>query len=333
VSRNGPQALDVRPAAGHIGAQVEGVDLAGPLEAGTVEGIRAALQQWKVLFFRDQRLDHAGQTALARRFGDPVPPQSRGSSSPADFPFIETTADRKELAGRYGQERADWLDRRRHSALRGWHSDLTARIDPPAATILRAEDVPAYGGDTTWSNLAAAYAGMSEPLRRFADGLWAEHRHGVGYLALPGSDPYLQKLQEHPVVSVHPLVRVHPQTGERLLFVNGYYVERIVGVSRIESRPLMELFLEQATRPEYTVRFRWEPGSVAFWDNRATIHLAPADTEHLQAPRIMHRVLLAGEVPVGVDGRPSQAVAGAPLGAGPAAVAGPTRSGAACDRR
>ena len=306
-------ALDVRPAAGHIGAEVGGVDLARPLDDRTVEAIRAALHRWKVLFFRDQRLDHAAHIAFARRFGDLVPPRSRGSASPADFPYIETTADRRELAGRYGQDRADWLDRRRHTPLRGWHSDLTTWIDPPAATVLRAEDVPPYGGDTTWSNLAAAYAGMSEPLRRFADGLRAEHRHGVGYLPVPGEDSYLRRLQERPVVSVHPLVRVHPHTGERLLFVNGYYVERITGVSRIESTPLLELFLQQATRPEYTVRFRWEPGSVAFWDNRATIHLAPSDTEHLDAPRIMHRVLLAGEVPVGPDGRPSTSVAGDPL--------------------
>ena len=309
--------LDLRPAAGHIGAEIVGIDLAEPLDARTVADIRAALQRWKVLFFRGQHLDHAAHLAFARRFGSLVAPQSRGTASPADFPSIETTADRRELAGRYGQERADWLDRRRHSALRGWHSDLTARIDPPAATILRAEDVPAFGGDTTWSNLVTAYAGMSEPLRRFADDLWTEHRHGVGYLAQPGQDPYLQKLQDHPVVSIHPLVRVHPETGERILFVNGYYIERVLGVSRIESRPLMELFLEQATRPEYTVRFRWEPGSVAFWDNRATIHLAPADTEHLDAPRIMHRTLLAGEVPVGVDGGSSKSVAGEPLSPSP----------------
>ena len=316
VTGDGGTDLDVRPAAGHIGAEVHGVDLAAPLDASVFASVQQALHRWKVLFFRGQQLDHAGQMALARLFGAPVLPQSRGTASPEDFRYIETTADRRELAGRYGQERADWLDRRRHTSVRGWHSDLTARIDPPAVTILRAERVPPYGGDTTWANLAAAYAGMSEPLRRFADGLWAEHRHGVGYLPLPGPDPYLRKLQEQPVVSVHPLVRVHPNTGERLLFVNGYYVERIVGVSRIESRPLLELFLEQVTRPEYSVRFRWEPGSVAVWDNRATVHLAPSDTEHLDAPRIMHRVLVAGEVPVAVDGSTSKQVAGAPLGTG-----------------
>jgi taurine dioxygenase len=103
---------------------------------------------------------------------------------------------------------------------------------------------------------------------------------------------------------------VHPETGERVLYVNGYYVEQIDGLSRAESAAVLGMLLEQAVRPEYTVRFRWQPGSVAFWDNRATIHLAPSDTAHLDAPRIMHRVMLAGDVPVGVDGTPSQPLTG-----------------------
>ena len=137
-------------------------------------------------------------------------------------------------------EHAEWLERRRHSLLRGWHCDHGARIDPPAATILRAETVPPYGGDTTWSNLAAAYAGLSAPVREFVDGLRAEHRLGVGYQARPGDDAYLRHLLDHQVASVHPLVRVHPETGERVLFVNGYYLEQIVDVSRAESRLLLE---------------------------------------------------------------------------------------------
>ncbi|GAA3822258.1 TauD/TfdA dioxygenase family protein [Streptomyces phyllanthi] len=310
---NGPGGLDVRPVAGHIGAEIHGLDLGGPLEDETVEGIRAALLRWKVVFFRDQKLDHAGHIAFARRFGEPVTLRSRGSASPADFPQVETTADRLELAGRHGMSHTEWLERRRHSTLRGWHADHTARIDPPALTILRAERVPPYGGDTTWANLATAYAGLSEPVRRFADGLRAEHRLGVGYLPRSGPDAYVRHLQEHQVASVHPVVRVHPESGERVLYVNPYYVENIVGVSRAENRLLLEMFVEQVTRPEYTVRFRWEPGSVALWDNRATIHLAPSDAAHLDFPRIMHRVMTAGDIPVGVAGTPSEPIAGALL--------------------
>jgi taurine dioxygenase len=108
----------------------------------------------------------------------------------------------------------------------------------------------------------------------------------------------------------HPVVRVHPETGRKSLFVNPGFTDRIVGVSPQESRRILDLLYEQITRPEYTVRFRWEPGSVAFWDNRATIHLAPSDNAHLDFPRIMHRVMLTGDVPVGVDGTPSRPITG-----------------------
>ncbi|MER6348118.1 TauD/TfdA dioxygenase family protein [Streptomyces sp. NPDC001595] len=306
--------VEVNPVAGHIGAEITGVDLADDLDDTQVAAIRAAVLRWKVVFFRDQKLDHAAHVAFARRFGAPVVPRRRGSASPPDVPEIETTADRLELGGRFGMDHDEWLSRRRHTLLRGWHCDHGARVDPPAATILRAETVPPYGGDTTWSNLAAAYAGLSAPVRDFVSGLRAEHRLGVGYQPRPGDDAYVRHLLDHQIATVHPLVRVHPETGERILYVNGYYVEQIADVSRAESAHLLELLLEQATRPEYTVRFRWEPGSVAFWDNRATIHLAPSDNAHLDFPRTMHRVMLAGDVPVGVDGTPSRAITGSEPG-------------------
>ncbi|MFC8966377.1 MULTISPECIES: TauD/TfdA dioxygenase family protein [unclassified Streptomyces] len=306
--------LEVKPAAGHIGAEITGVDLAEELPDEVVAAIRAAVLRWKVVFFRGQRLDHTTQVAFARRFGEPVRLRSRGSASPKDFPEVETTADRLELGGRYGMDHEEWLRRRRHSLLRGWHCDHGARIDPPAATILRAETVPPYGGDTTWSNLAAAYAGLSAPVRAFVDALRAEHRLGVGYQTRPGEDAYARHLLDRQVATEHPLVRVHPETGERVLFVNGYYVEQILDVSRPESRAILDMLLEQAVRPEYTVRFRWEPGSVAFWDNRATIHLAPSDTAHVDHPRVMHRVMLAGDVPQGVDGKPSVPITGSEPG-------------------
>ncbi|MBQ1093177.1 TauD/TfdA family dioxygenase [Streptomyces sp. B93] len=310
----GAAGIEVRPVAGHIGAEVTGVDLAADLDDAQVAAVRAAVLRWKVVFFRGQSLDHAAHVRFARRFGEPVVPRRRGSASPADVPEVETTADRLELGGRFGMEHEEWLRRRRHTLLRGWHCDHGARVDPPAATILRAETVPPYGGDTTWSNLAAAYAGLSAPVRDFVAGLRAEHRLGVGYQPRPGDDAYVRHLLDHQVATVHPLVRVHPQTGERVLFVNGYYVEQIDGLSRPESQAVLDMLLEQAVRPEYTVRFRWEAGSVAFWDNRATIHLAPSDNAHLGLPRVMHRVMLAGEVPVGVDGRPSRAITGSEPG-------------------
>nr|WP_232107683.1 MULTISPECIES: TauD/TfdA family dioxygenase [Streptomyces] len=142
--------------------------------------------RWKVVFFRGSGWTTAAHGAFARRFGEPVVPARRGSASPADFPEVETTADRLELGGRFGMEHEEWLRRRRHTLLGGRHCDHGDRVDPPAATVLRAETVPPYGGDTTWSNPAAAYAGLSAPVREFVAGLRAEHRLGVGHRPGPG---------------------------------------------------------------------------------------------------------------------------------------------------
>jgi alpha-ketoglutarate-dependent taurine dioxygenase len=123
-------------------------------------------------------------------------------------------------------------------------------------------------------------------------------------------------------VAVHPVVRVHPETGERALFVNPGFTSHLVDVTPRESRAVLNLLYEEITRPEYTVRFRWEPGSVAFWDNRATAHLAPRDIEHLDVERRLHRVTLIGDVPVGPDGTSSELIAGRPFTADHKVVVG-----------
>ena len=148
--------------------------------------------------------------------------------------------------------------------------------------MLRADVVPEFGGDTTFTNLVAAYEGLSAPVQRFVDGLRAEHRYGAATGA-QGRDrsAATASREQKPLVARHPVVRVHPVTGERALFVNPGFTHRIVGVSRDESRHLLDLLFDEITAPAYTVRFRWEPGSVAFWDNRATAHLGPQDIDHL----------------------------------------------------
>ena len=181
-------------------------------------------------------------------------------------------------------------------------------------SILHAVEVPPFGGDTTWTDLVSAYAGLAEPIQGLADRLRAEHRVGAGYLPAVGEDAFVEELRDNPVASVHPVVRVIPETGDKALFVNPVYTERIAGVSRMEGRLLLQLFFEQITRPEYTVRFRWTPGSVALADNRVTAHLSPRDLP-AGSPRVMHRLLLAGEVPVGSGGAVSEAVAGVRLAA------------------
>ena len=185
-------------------------------------------------------------------------------------------------------------------------------MNPPAGSILRADVIPGYGGDTTWTNLVAAYEGLSEPFQRFVDTLRAEHRYGANWSGLPrpGQSSYSERYAKNSLVAHHPVVRVHPRTGEKALFVSPVFTDHILDVSPIESRLILGYLFDEITRPEYTVRFRWAPGSVAFWDNRATSHLGPQDIGHLDVERVLHRVTLIGEVPVGPDGRESDLIEG-----------------------
>lgn len=303
-------AVSVRPVAGLIGADISGVDLSRPLGEEIVELIGNALHEYKVLFFRDQDLDHASQIAFGRRFGELTYAHPHDDAPPGGFPEI-FTIDPRRYEERYGPDFTRQARRRRYSYFSGWHTDVTAAVNPPSGSILRAEVVPERGGDTTWTNLVAAYEGLSAPLRSFVDGLRAEHRYGGA--DRPAGDAYAKRVDDNPLVAVHPVVRVHPVTGERALFVNPGFTSHVVDLSPSESKAVLDLLYAEITRPEYTVRFRWEPGSVAFWDNRATAHLAPRDLEHLDVERRLHRVTLVGDVPVGPDGRASELVAGKPF--------------------
>lgn len=297
------EGLSVSPLSIHIGARIDGVDLKRPLSAVQREAIHAALLRWKVLFFHDQHLDHAQQVALGRQFGEltighPV------------FGYVEGhpevySVGRDRFTSRFSAERLvrPWS---------GWHTDVTAAVNPPAAAILRGVDIPPYGGDTQWTNLVAAYQGLSPTLRAFVDTLRGEHRFTPpeGSVARQG---FIDPLAATPLVSEHPLVRVHPLTGEKALFVSPAFLKRIVGLSLRESEQLLALLFEHAIRPEYTVRFKWQAGDVAFWGNRATAHLPPEDIYASDFARQLYRVTLVGEVPVGPDGRQSTAIEGRPV--------------------
>ena len=309
--------VTVRPVAGHIGADISDVDLAGPLDDAQVAAIRAALHRYKVVFFRDQRLDHAAQIRFGRNFGELTYAHPHDDAPPEGHPEIYTV-DPERYAQRYDNDKAA-TSRRKYSYVAGWHTDVTAAVNPPAASILRAEVVPEVGGDTTWTNLVAAYQGLSAPVRAFVDGLRAEHRYG-GDRKPTGDAAYARRVNDNLLVAIHPVVRVHPVTGERALFVNPGFTSHIVDVEPRESRAILDLLYAELTRHEYTVRFRWEPGSVAFWDNRATAHLAPGDLDHLDVRRTLHRVTVIGDRPVGPDGRESELVAGRPFTADHAVV-------------
>lgn len=289
------------PVAGHIGAEVSDVDLTAPLTSEQVEALRAGLHRYKVLFFHDQPIDHAQQIAFSRHFGPVTASHPYDDDAPTEFPEI-LAVDNRNYEKKFGVKAASYTNE--------WHTDVTALVNPPAVTVLRSAIVPDRGGDTTWTNLAAAYAGLPEPLRELADGLRAEHRFGGRRPAFAAGSRYDEKVSRTPLVAEHPVVRVHPVTGERLLFVTPGFTNRIVGYSRRQSDALLDLLFDEVTNPAYTVRFRWRPDSLAIWDNRATAHLAPSDVNHLEIDRLLYRTTIEGDIPVGVDGTPSVAISG-----------------------
>lgn len=289
--------FDVRPVTPLIGAEIVGVDLRQPLSPDTVEQINQALLRWKVLFFRNQDITDEQQLTFGQYFGTltPAHPVAQGldehpeiwERAAADY----KTRHRPDLSVPSARPPRDY---------RGWHIDITFVANPAKASILRGITIPPYGGDTLWSNLAAAYDGLSPKIQAFIDGLQAVHRSG-GYDTGRSGTAY---------ASLHPLVRVHPETGDRVLFVNPGTTSHIVGLKERESTALIDLLAEEISRPEYTVRFRWEPGSIAFWDNRATAHVGPVDYAHFDFPRVVRRITLAGDLPEGPDGFCSQPLEG-----------------------
>jgi alpha-ketoglutarate-dependent taurine dioxygenase len=304
VLKNSALGLDVVPLAGYTGAEIRGIDLREPLTEDLVGEVRAALHRFKVVFFRDQDIDHAQQIAFARQFGKVTPAHPHEENPPEGFPEIFPIDSR-----RYERN----LGRKRTSYDNSWHTDVTALVNPPAASILRAHILPPYGGDTSWTNLAAAYENLPKELRDFVDRLDIKHQFNTR--AAAGSQRE-RKVREADLAAFHPAVRVHPLTGERALFVSPGFTRgprEIRGFTPTQSERILNLLWEEATRTEYTVRFRWAPGSVAFWDNRATAHLAISDAGHLDYDRVLYRVTLEGDVPKGVDGRESEMISGQPF--------------------
>jgi len=294
--------IEIRPLSVHIGAEITGVNIAKPLPGPTVAAIRETLLRWKVVFFRDQDLDHESHVRFARCFGRPTPGHVVFGGD-AVYPEIYSIAKHRTANEGKNPVRRSWTD---------WHTDITAAVNPPAASILRGEIVPPYGGDTFWTNLAIAYDRLSETLRGFLDELRAIHCFNAPS-DMNAAEDYEKQTGENDLVAEHPLITVHPETGERVLYVSPDFVKSIVGLAPRESQALLEMLWEHAVQAEFTVRFKWEPGSVAFWDNRATAHLAPNDIFATDFDRQFYRVTLAGEASIGVDGRPSIALSGKPI--------------------
>jgi alpha-ketoglutarate-dependent sulfate ester dioxygenase len=297
--------LDVRPTTAVIGAEIHGVDLSEPLDGAVVDEIRAALHRWKVVFFRDQDISPSQQIAFGRNFGEitPAHPVVGGDGAHGHPEIFRLDAAQQRRVFEAARASADVTET--FDTSRGWHTDITFVPNPALGSILRGVVVPPYGGDTLFTNLVAAYSALSAPIQRLVDGLQAVHRwHGYDGEPVAGRAP-----KEQPA-AVHPVVRVHPETGEKALFVNPVFTKHVVGLSARESHDLLELLFHFVSRPDLTVRFRWEPGSIAFWDNRATAHLGPVDAAHAELERVVERITITGDLPVGPDGFTSHALTG-----------------------
>ena len=271
--------LDVVPQTRVIGAEIrlrDGATLAGPLAPALREEINRALLEWKVLFFRGAHLTPDQQAAFGRHWGEleTNPILARGSR--ADIVRFE-----KGGTARPTYENV-------------WHTDVTFRERPALGSILQLREVPPLGGDTMWADMAAAYDNLPEDVKARIDGATAVHDFIPGFARFTDREELLRLQEQFPPVE-HPVVRTHPESGRRMLFVNTSFTTRIVGMAREESDRLLSLLTRQAHVPEYQVRFSWQPGDIAFWDNRATQHYALFD--YAPHRRVAERVAIVGDRP------------------------------------
>ena len=271
----------VAPLTPAIGGLVAGLDLAGPLSDSVVARLKAAVAERHVLFFEGQTLDPAAQRDFAARFGKlhvhPVYPHVDGVP---EITSIETRPD-------------DLPDND------NWHTDVTFIETPPFGAVLTPRTLPSSGGDTLWGSNVAAYEALSAPIRKLLDGLTAEHsfetgfprrRWGVG----ARKEKWEKAVAANPPV-IHPVVRTI-EDGRRGLFVNSGFTARILELTEKESDALLAFLFAHLAKPEFTIRWRWKLGDVAFWDNRLCTHYATLD--YLPETRVMHRAAILGDRPV-----------------------------------
>jgi taurine dioxygenase len=273
--------MRIEKAAGALGAFVSGVDIAKAIESDELFGqLHAALLEHQVLFLRDQHITPQQQRTFALRFG-PIEghPAYDVVAGTADVQILESTAAKP-------------------SKIEMWHSDMTFRRAPPMLTMLHGKVIPAYGGDTLFASMTAAYDALSGAMQRFLGGLTARHDFAHGFkesLAEPGGYERLKgALADNPPVD-HPVIRTHPVTGRKAIFVNSLFCVRINELKPAESRSVLEMLFKHAVTDEFTVRLGWEPETLILWDNRATQHKPVND--FFPQHRRMHRITVAGDVP------------------------------------
>lgn len=271
------ETIRVRPTTPRIGAEIEGIKLAEPLSNRQVEDLNRALLEHQVLFFRDQPMDADAQKRLGRHFGDlHIHPNIPGPEGHPEILPIYADAKSKRVAGE------------------SWHSDVSCDEEPPLGSILYLDTVPSVGGDTLFASQYAAYDALSPQMKVYLEGLTATHSGEPAYRRANALDGRDDTGKVYPKAS-HPIVRTHPVTKRKALYVNTYFTTHIDGVSREESRAILDYLFAHSTREDFQVRFRWRPHSVAFWDNRSVQHLAIWD--YYPEVRSGRRVTVKGDRP------------------------------------
>jgi taurine dioxygenase len=260
-----------------IGAIVEGVDLSKSLTLKLKEEINEALLEWKVLFFKNQKITPEQQIAFAQNFGELEV-----------HPFYKAPENRSDKVIQFDRNK----NQKGYENI--WHSDVSFREQPAKAAVLRLIDVPPVGGDTLWADMGVAYDNLPEDVKARIDQLKALHDFTPAFSHLMSAEELLEKQEQFPAVE-HPVVRTHPETGSKLLFVNPAFTTGIIGLEEAESEELLRYLFRQTHIPEYQVRFHWEADTVAFWDNRATQHYAVSD--YFPYNRKAERVTISGDRP------------------------------------
>ena len=279
AARSGYRRIEVRPLAGALGAEIAGVDIAQPLAGDVVAEIRQALLDHLVIFLRGQRLTPHQQLAFAQRFGEPMAyPQLKGLP---DCPLITPVIKREHERVNFGGV---------------WHSDTTYLERPPMASLLYSLETPPFGGDTLFANQYLAYDTLSETLQRMLAGLVGINTSTKAEVSRTREDRLREAGAElKALIAEHPVVRTHPETGRKALYVNVAHTAQFKDFTEEEGAPLLEYLFRHQVKPEFCCRFRWEPGALAFWDNRCAQHNPVNDYHGFR--RVMHRVTLAGDAP------------------------------------
>jgi taurine dioxygenase len=272
----GYQTIEVRKLTPTIGAEIFGPDLSRELGNQQFQEIHDALMENLVIFFREQTLTPEQQKDFGRRFGRlHVHPAAPGRlEGHPEILVIRANEKSKRVAGEE------------------WHSDVSCEPEPPMGSILYMHEVPANGGgDTLFASTYAAYEALSEPMQRFLEGLTAIHDGEHVFRGRYGVDDQGKQFPR----AEHPVIRTHPVTGRKGIFVNRGFTTRITQLKRHESAALLEMLYRHIETPEFHCRFKWRPGSIAFWDNRCAQHHAMWDYYPLR--RHGHRVTVCGDKP------------------------------------